>query len=109
MRKVEEQMVAAVKARRPMKCGNTTVERFEPVMVVKLHGNTIAKIEDGSLTWQWTLAGWNTVTTRSRVNALSRAFGGDSVGTIKGTPHIGGRNGHAIRSDEWVIAPMVQS
>ncbi len=42
----------------------------EHVVHVYLHGNAIARVDIDKETLQVTLAGWDTVTTRSRINAL---------------------------------------
>lgn len=76
MRKVERNMVAAIRDGRNMHDGNTAVE-FRPgqalgVGRVTLHGNTIAIImRDGSVRLdRRTLGRWPTRTTASRVRAL---------------------------------------
>jgi hypothetical protein len=79
MRKVEREMVAAIRAMKNRTIGNTsvTVERFvgsSKLITVRLHGNVIAEITTGLYEMMVTLAGWNTPTTRSRVNALLQAF-----------------------------------
>ena len=60
----------------------------EPVVNVYLHGHLIAHIwADG---WTWTLAGWNTKTTRSRINALTNYLGGLKVRTHRTKPYAYG-------------------
>ena len=68
MRKIEEAMCAAVKEHKNWNCKNTRVECEDNTVRVFLHGNQIYKVVDGVK--RFTLAGWNTVTTRSRLNAL---------------------------------------
>lgn len=108
MRKIEEQMVAAVQTKMDWKSGNTAVIDNGTVLCVKLHGNLIARFHysRGLDRWEWTLAGWNTPTTRSRINALARAFGGAGVTTKRGQAYADlGRDGYRdISSDEWVQA-----
>lgn len=93
MRKIEERMIEAVKSGRSFSLGNTRVTAIKKngdgtgSAGVYLHGNLIAV-----MTWEYragiitkyphelarvdcTLAGWGTVTTRSRLNALSRGLG----------------------------------
>ena len=43
------------------------------VTTVYLHGNMIAQLSDGE--WGFNLAGWNTPTTKSRINALAKHWG----------------------------------
>ena len=70
MRKIERQMMDALHTRRPFKSGNTEVTREGTVY---LHGNRIAyrgetfrcMVLDTD-----TVKRWNTVTTRSRCNAM---------------------------------------
>lgn len=74
MRKIETQLLAAIKAGKPFSGGNT---KYYPISgTVTLHGNLIAKREGD--VWKYTLAGWNTATTRSRVNAMMRELRGHS-------------------------------
>ena len=76
MRKVEQQMNEAILNRKDFFKGNTSVENYitetgAREAVVKLHGNHIATIGD---TLQISDAGWQTVTTKSRLNALLNEF-----------------------------------
>ena len=76
MRKVEQQMNEAILNRQDFFKGNTSVENYitetgAREAVVKLHGNHIATIGD---TLQISDAGWQTVTTKSRLNALLNEF-----------------------------------
>ena len=68
MRQVEQNMVNAVNGRYNYKSGNTRVEVVNNNVFVYLHGNLIYRIIDGAASFS--LAGWNTPTTRSRLNAL---------------------------------------
>lgn len=72
MRKIEQETIAAVRRGESWRKGNMEVWAGEGTLRVKLHGNTIAVRRDGQ--WAFTLAGWPTPTTRSRINALARAF-----------------------------------
>lgn len=86
MRTIEEQMIAAIRARKDWKSGNTQVAAF-PAGVVKvfLHGNHIATLRSNGV--DFTLAGWNTPTTRSRLNAILQEFAPrNRVYTKKGEP-----------------------
>ena len=76
MRKVEQQMNEAILNRKDFFKGNTSVENYitetgAREAVVKLHGNHIATVGD---TLQISDAGWQTVTTKSRLNALLNEF-----------------------------------
>ena len=74
MRKIEKQMCAAVQANKNWQSGNTSVH-FDPetgVSIVRLHGNKIAEIDDTSMTIFD--GGWQSVTTKSRLNALCSEF-----------------------------------
>lgn len=74
MRQIEKEMVAAVRERRNWRKANTEVCRGEGVTRVYLHGNAIATFYDDG-TRYFSLSGWNTVTTRSRLNALGARVG----------------------------------
>ena len=70
MRQIEIEMLHAVCNRKNMRKNNTQVlVREDGSIWVRLHGNLIAHRGDSGL-WQFTLAGWNTPTTRSRLRAL---------------------------------------
>ena len=103
MRKIEAKMIAAVLAGGRMDDGNTFVETFTRadggrVTMVYLFDSLIAKKDAAG--WQFSLRGWNTPTTRSRVNALlqglevpGRVYG------VKGQAHF---NGKPINHHDWV-------
>ena len=65
--------------------------------VLYLHGNAIAKFDDGQL--YVNLSGWNTQTTKARLNALT----GVSVHNVKGEPCL---NGVPMPVNGWVKVPM---
>ena len=74
MRKIEAQMCAAVQSNKDWQSANTSVH-FDPetgVSVVRLHGNKIAEVDDTSMTIFD--GGWQTTTTKSRLNALINRF-----------------------------------
>ena len=101
MRQIEKQMVAAIKARKNFKSGNTEVTMTcnehlgTCTAMVYLFDNLIAKISFGpeNVVAQFTLAGWNTNTTRSRLNAL-----GVGVSQCNMAPY---HNCKAISSKGW--------
>jgi len=73
MRKIESQMIAAVKNNQNWKCANTEVKYIgEDVSNVYLHGHLIATIDDTSMTIFD--GGYQSVTTKSRLNALCQEF-----------------------------------
>jgi hypothetical protein len=92
MRKIEARMVQAIQhvtnwpyfEGRYLKCGNTEVWQegegivgtysYSRTIIVKLHGNTIARIFPEANRLILFDCGWRTVTTKSRLNTLIRAF-----------------------------------
>ena len=73
MRKIESQMCAAIHNSIDWKSGNTeVVTQQDGVSFVFLHGNKIAEIDDTSMTIFD--GGWQTNTTKSRLNALCQEF-----------------------------------
>lgn len=94
MRKIEQdtiravrQLLAGQRTRPEWRKGNmaairavdmSTADR-DTVVTVYLHGNAIARVNRRTLELQVTLAGWDTVTTRSRLNALAYGLVQDST------------------------------
>ena len=78
MRKIEEKMNTAIRNRKDFCSGNTSVENFfcsatqRAGSIVKLHGNKIAEVYANSIVLLD--GGWQTVTTKSRLNALLSEF-----------------------------------
>ena len=72
MRKIEQQMIAAIRDSRDWKCDNTEVINKEDFTEVFLHGNHIATIDDTSVTLFD--GGFQSKTTKSRLNAICDAF-----------------------------------
>jgi hypothetical protein len=73
MRKIESQMVAAIKSNKDFKVANTEVISCTHTSDVYLHGNLIARIGE---TWiELFDGGWQTSTTKSRLNAILSEFG----------------------------------
>lgn len=92
MRNIDEKMCAAVAAHKNFKLSNTEVVASEDGNVyVYLHGNKIYMEVDGKESFS--LAGWNTNTTRSRLNAL-----GVSVSQKNFAPMY---NGKEIDCNKW--------
>jgi hypothetical protein len=79
MRKIERQMNAAINAGKDFKLSNTEVVACSNVSDVFLHGNLIARVGE---TWVEIFdGGWQSNTTKSRLNAILREHGcpGDCV------------------------------
>jgi len=74
MRKIERQMIDAVKSNANWQSSNTSVSYNEEndVSIVRLHGNKIAEIGDNFV--QIFDGGWQTVTTKSRLNVIINEF-----------------------------------
>lgn len=99
MRKIEAEMVAAIKTGRNFTKDNTTVTihdggRFYSVF---LFGNKIAKGVVGNIPGYFNLCGWASNTTMSRLRAL-----GIPVSRKDGVPRLYGRG--VIPADTWVEA-----
>lgn len=99
MRKIEEQMIAAIKAGKNWYKDNTQVsvaarEDGATITSVYLHGNLIAQTGvDGGHHWGFCFCGWNTPTTRSRINAIIKGCIVPYVwvSTMKGQPLLSWR------------------
>lgn len=78
MKQVERKMLAAIKAKKNLTCGNTKV-RFSARgnCIVYLFDNVIASAEGDR--WWFRDAGWRSVTTKSRLNALLMDFSNNTV------------------------------
>lgn len=75
MRKIEQQMITAIKNNKDLKVANTEVITYTNSSDVYLHGNLIARIGE---TWiELFDGGYQTNTTKSRLNAILSAFGMD--------------------------------
>ncbi len=75
MRKIESQMNAAVTNRYNFSKANTSVSINDRIAEVRLHGNLIARVGDNFV--QILDGGWQSVTTKSRLNALLSAVTND--------------------------------
>ena len=78
MRKIETQMNQAIAQSRDWSSANTTVSfnEEENLSVVRLHGNKIAEVGEDFL--RIFDGGWQTNTTKSRLNAILQANGADN-------------------------------
>jgi len=73
MRKIEKQIIEAIKDNKDLKIANSEVISCSNVSDVYLHGNLIARIGE---TWMELFdGGWRSATTKSRINSLLQAFG----------------------------------
>jgi hypothetical protein len=73
MRKIESQMNAAITNSKDWKSGNTEVTNIDGVSYVYLHGNKIAEVGNSFI--RLFDGGWQSNTTKSRLNALLSAHG----------------------------------
>jgi hypothetical protein len=73
MRKIERLMNAAITAGKDWKSANTEVVNIDGVSQVFLHGNKIAEVGDTFL--RLFDGGWQSNTTKSRLNAILREHG----------------------------------
>ena len=76
MRKIEAKMNKAMRHFLPFSSGNTTVVQHRNEMEVFLHGNHIATLCKISMDLRLFDGGWQSNTTKSRLNALLDEFGG---------------------------------
>jgi len=73
MRKIEQQIIAAIRDNQDLKVANSQVVTYTNSSDVYLHGHLIARIGE---TWMELFdGGYQTNTTKSRLNALLSAFG----------------------------------
>ena len=68
MRKIERLMNAAISEGRDWSLKNTSVTMNGNIAEVRLHGNLIAEVSDECVTLHD--GGWQSVTTKSRLNAI---------------------------------------
>ena len=79
MRKIEQEMNAAIRYRRNFSKANTSVRCFKTNGIttdvdVFLHGNHIASLDTATHALTLKDGGWQSVTTKSRLNALLQEF-----------------------------------
>ena len=89
MRKVTQQIKQAFEQGKSLKVSNTRTDG----QTVWLHGNAIVKRDPDGLV-RWSLAGWNSSTTRERVNGIANA----GVHQVAFEPIL---NGQAINTSDW--------
>lgn len=87
MRKITEKAISAFNNSVDFKMGNTEVEVLPNVTILKLHGNKIAyRYNDPERTLSITTCGWNTPTTRERLNGIKGVY----ICTKNGQMHLNG-------------------
>jgi hypothetical protein len=77
MRKIEAEMIKAIRERRDYRCANTVVDQSDPdngYAEVRLHGSRIARLNYINQIIEFDDCGYRTATTKSRLNALINAF-----------------------------------
>jgi hypothetical protein len=104
MRQIESKMVAAIKANKNAVIGSTYVNPVVSYVQVFLHSNLIARVHHDAI--EITLAGYPTVTTRSRLNALLSGLCDNPYKVIQrnGVCAIVRTNSltHLLDADEWI-------
>ena len=81
MRKITKQATTAFMDAKPYKSSNTIVEVLPNVTILKLFGNKIAyRYNDPERTLSITNCGWQSVTTKERLNGLPNV----SINQVKG-------------------------
>jgi hypothetical protein len=74
MRVIEKKMIEAIRNRKDMSLDNTVVKHGEATSVVFLHKHPIAIFVWADNTVAVSNCGWDTTTTKSRLNAVLRTF-----------------------------------
>ena len=93
MRKITEQMVTALANGFNFSGSNTIVSNGK----VFLHGNNILSMDGSSI--DINLCGWNTPTTRDRINGVLRHYGMGDVRSKNGQAML---NGNKIPENGWI-------
>ena len=107
MRQIEKWMVQAIRDNVADKTnGNTRVHAIIGGHEVQLHGNIIAHVDASRGSVRFTMAGWPTRTTRSRINALLSEFCPLNFYVYQrhGKQHFHGPGDFPIDPREWVQA-----
>ena len=94
MRKVTREIVSAFMNDYNATVSNSSVTTKDGITKLFLFGNCIARKEIATGKIEVTLAGWNTNTTRERLNGIPNV----SVTQSNFTPYL---NGIEMNSDEW--------
>ena len=104
MRKIEQTLRNAWQSRTTgkygprdeIRLGYGSLENGDSVMSLYLHSNEIARLNLRTGRTFITLAGWNTVTTRSRLNHVILHDAGCAISTSKGIPTVRSLKCHDI-------------
>lgn len=100
MRVCEHKMVRNMKDLKSGKCGaNTRTEAWGGGVTVYLHNNAIARWQPDKYVLTISDCGWQTNTTKSRLNAILRSFG---CGCISQSKFEWYRNGDPFISPEMI-------
>lgn len=94
MRKITKQTVEAFENNQNFESDNTKVSSDQFMNRMWLHGNLIAVKDHVNNILKVSLCGWNTPTTRERLNGIP----GVSIHTRKGQPFL---NGNPIEDDKF--------
>lgn len=81
MRKIESQMNAAISESKDWKNANTEVTNIDGVSYVYLHGNLIAEVDNNGI--KLYDGGWQSNTTKSRLNAILSEHGISGEGVFQ--------------------------
>lgn len=81
MRKIERLMNAAITASKDWTLDNTSVINIDGVSEVRLHGNLIAEVGDNFI--RLFDGGWQSNTTKSRLNAILQVHGRPGEGIFQ--------------------------
>lgn len=102
MRKVEQHVIGAFVKGESARMGNTDTDGRE----LRLHGHVIARwnVLGGDRFIEGTLAGWPTVTTRSRLNALASLIGGVGVYQHKHEQYTS--DGNPLDPHQWYVVSV---
>jgi hypothetical protein len=107
MRKIERQMCDAIRDNNSWRSGNTEVQNTPYGSLVYLHGNHIATVTDDAV--QLFDGGWQSNTTKSRLNAICDTFCVDGEGIFQKNFEwfIHKFVGHAGTSKVYNVEPFV--
>jgi hypothetical protein len=99
MRKIEEKIQNALRLRKNFKGDNTEVIVSDAGNIqILLHGSPIVRIENDENDIFISLAGWNTNTTRNRINTALNFYHVSRIYNLNRLPHISGKE---ISSRGW--------
>lgn len=108
MRKIEQQMIEAIRQRRNWRSANTAVEVDKSgAITVRLHGHAIAQVMANGSQVKLSACGWYTATTKSRLNAVIDALFGIGCGIYQASGNWIFRDGAKATpwenmENEWV-------